>query len=229
MATKIATGIAAVLLFVVVIFAQVNLQSAANKKGEATNIVSSISGRIAAGGKPVEAGRLLVYLPDDQILGCIVNDGRYTLRNMPVGEFPVSIEGTTVAENYAWADSGLTISVQETQNKNWDFHVMPLEPKTTTAIGTVVSIAATQNASPPSKSPLHGKAVIIEMDGVIFGVNENIRFETVGQIDYIVVPMQHDVSYDHWMPLDRVRGIKVFDSKESATAHNKKTSAVRTP
>ena len=96
-------------------------------------------------------------------------------------------------------------------------------------LGTVVSIAATQNTSRPSASPLLGKSVIIEMDGVIFGVNENIRFETVGQNDYIVVRMQHDVSYDHWMRLDRVRGIKVFDSKESATAHNEKTSAVRTP
>jgi len=100
---------------------------------------------------------------------------------------------------------------------------------TVVALGTVVSIAATQNTSRPSTSPLHGKSVIIEMDGVIFGVTENIRFETVGQVDYIVVPMQHDVSYDHWWRLDRVRGIKVFDSKESAIAHNKKTSPVRSP
>ena len=98
---------------------------------------------------------------------------------------------------------------------------------TVVALGTLVSIAATQNTSRPNTSTLQGKSVIIEMDGRIFGVHEDIRFETVGQIDFFVVPMQHDESYDHWLRLDRVRGIKVFDSKESAIAHNRKTSPIR--
>ena len=133
MATKFAIGSATALLIAMSIFAQEKPQVTGAQQEAATIRVESIAGHIDAGGKSVEAGRLLVYLPDDQILGCIVKDGNYTLRNMPVGEFPVSIEGPTVAEKYAVADSGLTISIQGTQNKQWDFHVMPLEPKTTTS------------------------------------------------------------------------------------------------
>ncbi len=49
-------------------------------------------------------------------------------------QFPVSVEGANVAEKYASADSGLTITVRTSQNKRWDLHVMPLEAKSSTAI-----------------------------------------------------------------------------------------------
>ena len=136
MATKIAAGVVVAILFVVVTFAQESPQSAGDRTDGATNnLVHTISGHIEAGGKPVEAGRLLVYLPDDQLVGCIIKNGVYTLRNLPMVEFPVSIDGVTVHQKYSVADSGLTIPVHAKQNKSWDFNVMPLEPKTRIANG----------------------------------------------------------------------------------------------
>lgn len=97
-------------------------------------------------------------------------------------------------------------------------------------LGALASLAATHEGKAKPDSPLAGKAVIIEMDGIYFGVKENVRFETIGSQDFIVVPMQYKnvaEHYDHWWRLDRVTGLKVFDSLDDAVAYDKKTSPFR--
>lgn len=85
------------------------------------------------------------------------------------------------------------------------------------AIGTIASIAAT--TTPASDSPLAGKFVLVSQPGIINSVHENARFESVGQTDFVVVPMQHTgttVTYDYWIPLKDVTLLQVFHSKEDA-------------
>ncbi|PQO28150.1 hypothetical protein [Blastopirellula marina] len=97
-------------------------------------------------------------------------------------------------------------------------------------LGALASLAATHEGEAKTDSPLAGKAVIIEMNGNYFGVKENVRFETIGSLDFIVVPMQYKnvaEHYDHWLRLDRVTGLKVFDSLDDAVAYDKKTSPFR--
>ena len=97
-------------------------------------------------------------------------------------------------------------------------------------IGAVVtSLNAQSNSTAPVKQDiptLSGKSVIIERDGWYIGVKENVRFASVGQRDFIVVPMNYKdgESYDYWMGLERISGLKVFEKMEEAIAHDKKTS-----
>ena len=84
-------------------------------------------------------------------------------------------------------------------------------------LGIAASLAATK--APASNSPLDGKFVLVSQPGVIHSVHGNARFESVGQTDFIVVPMQHTdttVTYDYWIPLKDVNLLQVFHSKEDA-------------
>ncbi len=85
------------------------------------------------------------------------------------------------------------------------------------AIGIVASIAATN--TPNSDSPLKGKFVLVSQPGVLHSVHGGARFESVGQTDFVVVPMQHTdttVTYDYWIPLKDVSLLQVFHLKKDA-------------
>jgi hypothetical protein len=85
------------------------------------------------------------------------------------------------------------------------------------AIGTVASMAATN--TPNSDSPLKGKFVMVSQPDVIHSVHGDARFESVGQTDFVVVPMKHTdttVTYDYWIPLKEVSLLQVFHSKKDA-------------
>ena len=88
--------------------------------------------------------------------------------------------------------------------------------------------AQTTSIAPVSSSEpnLKGKFVIIEKENWYIGVKENVRFASVGNKDFIVVPMSHKdgESYDHWMGLEKISGLKVFEKMEDAIAYDKKTS-----
>jgi hypothetical protein len=73
---------------------------------------------------------------------------------------------------------------------------------------------------------LNGKSVIIERDGWYIGVKEDVRFASVGQRDFLVVPMNHKdgESYNYWIGLEKISGLKVFEKLEDAISHDKKTS-----
>ena|SRR5690606_36151386 len=84
-------------------------------------------------------------------------------------------------------------------------------------LGMAASLAAT--TSPSSDSPLAGKIVLISQPRAIYGMHENVRFESVGQTDFIVVPIQatgETVTCDHWIPLKDVTLLRVFHSKADA-------------
>lgn len=91
--------------------------------------------------------------------------------------------------------------------------------------GAFVSIASSQNADVERGNSLEGKAVIIQMERVHFGVKQDLRFETLGNRGFFVIPMQEQDGdhYDHWWPMDKVTGLKVFDSVKDAKAYDKKT------
>lgn len=97
---------------------------------------------------------------------------------------------------------------------------------TVVLLGILMSMAATNTEPSPQESDLSGKAAIVEREGWYIGVKQNVRFETVGTKDFIVVPMTQDDSttYDYWMPLDKIVGLKVFDTLNDAQAHDKKSS-----
>jgi hypothetical protein len=87
--------------------------------------------------------------------------------------------------------------------------------------GVIGSVAATHATSSPADQRLAGKVVIVEAKGVTFGISENVRFESLGQHDYIVVPMQvgtTEAKHDYWLSLDQVLALRVFDSMEQAVA-----------
>lgn len=95
-------------------------------------------------------------------------------------------------------------------------------------LGVAASFAATTN--PSTESPLTGKAVVVSQPGVIHGMHENARFVSVGQTDFIVVPMQHagtTVTYDYWIPLKDVTLLQVFNSKENAEDYIEKRDSKR--
>jgi hypothetical protein len=60
----------------------------------------------------------LVYTPGDQIVGCLVKDGKYNLINPPVGKFSVTIDGGAVNQKYGNSDtSGLTVELGRLANR----------------------------------------------------------------------------------------------------------------
>jgi hypothetical protein len=87
--------------------------------------------------------------------------------------------------------------------------------------GVIGSVAATHVTSSPADQRLVGKAVIVEAKGVTFGISENVRIESIGQHDFIVVPVQvgtTEAKHDYWLSLDQVLALRVFDSVEQAVA-----------
>ncbi|MCA9213973.1 MAG: hypothetical protein KDB27_12965 [Planctomycetales bacterium] len=104
--------------------------------------------------------------------------------------------------------------------------LIPMAILTVVLLGTYMSMAATNSGPSPQEAGLSGKAVIVEREGWYIGVKQNVRIETVGTKDFIVVPMTQDDSktYDYWMPLDEIVGLKVFDKLNDAQAHDKRSS-----
>ncbi|MCC6511512.1 MAG: hypothetical protein IT423_20600 [Pirellulaceae bacterium] len=93
--------------------------------------------------------------------------------------------------------------------------------------GGAYSIQGQQALEPGKGSSIDGKTVLIESDGEYFGPKEHVRFETVGNHTFIVIPMhypQTDEKFLQWLPMEKVRQLKVFDSKEDAHSFAKRSS-----
>ena len=94
-------------------------------------------------------------------------------------------------------------------------------------VGVIGSIAAMQGTSSPTTGPPTGKTVVVVAKGIDLGIRENVRFESIGQHDYIVVPMdpgETQAKHDVWLSLGEVVLLRVFDSKEDAVAYvNRRT------
>ena len=61
--------------------------------------------------------------------------------------------------------------------------------------------------------------MLVSQPGVRHSVHGDARFESVGQTDFVVVPMQQTdktETYDYWIPLKDVSLLQVFHSKKDA-------------
>jgi len=97
------------------------------------------------------------------------------------------------------------------------------------ALGVAASRAATD--SPSKESPLAGKFVLVSIRSQVFNnVYENVRFESVGETDFIVLPMRHGgttVTNDYWLPLKDVTSLRVYHTKSDVDEYVEKRDAQR--
>lgn len=89
-------------------------------------------------------------------------------------------------------------------------------------VGVVASIAAMQGPSSPATGPTTGKTVVVVAKGIKLGIHENVRFESIGQHDFIIIPMDTgdtQAKYEVWLSLGEVDMLRVFDAREDAVAY----------
>ena len=81
--------------------------------------------------------------------------------------------------------------------------------------------ARTQTPEQQAGSAFGGRPVVIEKQGVRFGVSEQARFETVGSTSFVIIRIapKNGSAYDYWQPLKEVSNIKVFDTVADAEAY----------
>ena len=79
---------------------------------------ATLSGNVLINGKKIEKGRILFYASDDQIIGCIILDGEYSIMNPATGNYTVTIDGPGVSAQYSTLDqSGLRAHVGRGKNQ----------------------------------------------------------------------------------------------------------------
>ena len=85
-------------------------------------------------------------------------------------------------------------------------------------------------ASSP-ESVMNQKAIVVDVNGVYFGVQENVRLEETNGQSFVVVPRnpgkRDQASYEYWVPMNRVDGLRVYESREDAIEYQKERSTVR--
>lgn len=90
--------------------------------------------------------------------------------------------------------------------------------------GSMFALAAGGDAATPGDSNLSGKYIILDVRGRNrLGVLENVRFDSIGKRDFVVVPLKHKESqrpFEYWAPVDDVTAMMVFASHEDATAYD---------
>lgn len=89
-------------------------------------------------------------------------------------------------------------------------------------VGVIGSIAAMQGPSSPATGPTTGKTVVVVAKGIKLGIHENVRFESIGQHDFIIIPMDPgdtQAKYEVWLSLGEVDLLRVFDAREDAVAY----------
>jgi hypothetical protein len=83
---------------------------------------TTLFGEIRVDGKLLEKGRILFYSRDGQILGCIIQDGKYQIKRPNVGLQAVTIDGQGVAEKYNVPEkSNLLFKVDQDTDNFCDF------------------------------------------------------------------------------------------------------------
>ena len=80
-------------------------------------IDARVSGAINISGQPLPGGRIYFHSTDGQISGSTVNNGKFRIHRVPVGQYRVAIEGDGVPRRYADSNFGLTIDVRPGTNQ----------------------------------------------------------------------------------------------------------------
>lgn len=88
-------------------------------------------------------------------------------------------------------------------------------------LGAVFSLAAMPPKAQSDLPDLSGKVVVLERPGTRWGARENVRFETVGEKAFAVLPTYTGTESEHesWVPLDELRGLRVFETMAAAEAY----------
>jgi hypothetical protein len=77
----------------------------------------SISGTITLQGRPLDGGKIVFYLDDDEFVGGKVKGGAYKLTRVPAGAWRVSIDAMGVPAKYASEKTtGLRVEVRAGTN-----------------------------------------------------------------------------------------------------------------
>jgi hypothetical protein len=81
----------------------------------------AISGFVTFQGEPLNSGKIIFYLSDDEFVGSKVKNGAYKSTRVPVGAWKVSIEGVGMPAKYASGEA-TTLTVQVMAGTNvFDF------------------------------------------------------------------------------------------------------------
>src|SRR5262245_22416557 len=72
----------------------------AGPRAGAGDDTASVHGLVTWNGKPLDEGRVFIFVGDDQFVGAKIKDGRYKVDRVPVGEHAVGIEGRGVHPRY---------------------------------------------------------------------------------------------------------------------------------
>ncbi len=83
--------------------------------------MASVAGKVNVDGRPIESGRVFLYIDANQFLGArISKDGTFHLKGVPPGVYKASIEGVRVDNRYHNEDtSGLAVDLDGGAN-TWD-------------------------------------------------------------------------------------------------------------
>jgi len=98
----------------------------------------------------------------------------------------------------------------------------------TILVGSLASIAAINAGSPSGIPDLEGKTVIVNPR---MSPTENVTLGVIGERQFLVMPSKGDdgLTYDHWIPLDSVSMLMVFDNTEDAVKYHARFSRPRGP
>ena len=66
----------------------------------ADEATATVKGIVTLKGKPVQKGRIIFHLANDQFVGAKIKDGQYAVDRVPVGEHKITVEGELVPAAY---------------------------------------------------------------------------------------------------------------------------------
>ena len=90
--------------------------------------------------------------------------------------------------------------------------------------GSIYTLAADDADARGVKSNLSDKYVILDIRGRNrLGLIENVRFDSIGERDFVVVPLKHKSSqlpFEYWAPVTDITSMMVFDSRDDAVDYD---------
>ena len=90
--------------------------------------------------------------------------------------------------------------------------------------GSIFVFAAGDTSSGVRESQLSGKYVILDVRGKNrLGVGENLRIDSIGKHDFVVVPLKQKESqrtFEYWAPVSDITSMMVFDSRDDAVDYD---------
>ena len=75
-----------------------------------------VAGHVSVSGAPLPQGRVLFHSADGPIVGAQVTAGKFSLEQVPIGKFSVTVDGTGVPAKYTDQNGGLVVEVKEGTN-----------------------------------------------------------------------------------------------------------------